>query len=54
MTAAKKNLVKKLPIVKSFSRKGNLSEIKDNFGTIVVDECHHIPAKTFREVVSQF
>ena len=40
-------------LLQSFSRKGNLSEIKNNFGTIVVDECHHIPAKTFREVVSQ-
>jgi superfamily II DNA or RNA helicase len=40
-------------LLQSFNRKGNLSEIKDNFGTIIVDECHHIPAKTFREVVSQ-
>jgi len=40
-------------LLQSFSRKGNLSEIKNNFGTIIVDECHHIPAKTFREVVSQ-
>lgn len=40
-------------LLQSFSRKGNLSEIKNNFGTIIIDECHHIPAKTFREVVSQ-
>jgi Uncharacterized protein conserved in bacteria len=40
-------------LLQSFSRKGNISEIKNNFGTIIVDECHHIPAKTFREVVSQ-
>ncbi|MCF1715821.1 DEAD/DEAH box helicase [Flavihumibacter sp. RY-1] len=24
-----------------------------SFGTIIVDECHHVPAKTFREVISQ-
>lgn len=24
------------------------------FGTIIVDECHHIPAKTFREVMRHF
>lgn len=23
------------------------------YGTIIVDECHHIPAKTFREVITQ-
>lgn len=32
----------------------DLSEIKNSFGTIITDECHHIPAKTFREVISQF
>ena len=24
------------------------------FGTIIVDECHHIPAKTFREIIRNF
>ncbi|MEJ7736980.1 MAG: DEAD/DEAH box helicase family protein [Chitinophagaceae bacterium] len=24
------------------------------FGTIIVDECHHVPAKTFREVMQHF
>ncbi|MCX6316327.1 MAG: DEAD/DEAH box helicase family protein [Bacteroidetes bacterium] len=24
-----------------------------SFGTIIVDECHHVPAKTFREVIGQ-
>ncbi len=24
------------------------------FGTIIVDECHHLPAKTFREVIRHF
>ncbi len=30
-------------------------EIYNNvFGTIIVDECHHIPAKTFRETITHF
>jgi superfamily II DNA or RNA helicase len=29
-------------------------KIYHSFGTILVDECHHIPAKTFREVIINF
>jgi len=29
-------------------------KIYQSFGTIVVDECHHIPAKTFHEVITKF
>jgi hypothetical protein len=29
-------------------------KIKDSFGAVIVDECHHIPAKTFRETIIQF
>lgn len=25
-----------------------------SFGTIIIDECHHVPAKTFRQVINQF
>ena len=25
-----------------------------SFGTIIIDECHHVPAKTFREVIKNF
>ena len=28
--------------------------MQDKFGTIIIDECHHIPAKTFREVIKSF
>jgi superfamily II DNA or RNA helicase len=41
-------------LLQSLSRKKDLSELKSRFGTILVDECHHIPASTFREVVAQF
>jgi len=29
-------------------------KIKDSFGTIIVDECHHVPAKTFRETITRY
>lgn len=32
--------------------KGN--ELFTSFGNIIIDECHHIPAKTFRQVIEQF
>jgi superfamily II DNA or RNA helicase len=32
----------------------DLSGIVDEFGTVVVDEAHHVPSKTFLDVVSQF
>jgi hypothetical protein len=28
--------------------------IEDSFGTIIVDECHHVPAKTFRETITRY
>jgi len=32
----------------------DLTEIKNSFGCLVIDECHHIPATTFLSVVRQF
>ncbi|MBU1457775.1 DEAD/DEAH box helicase [Patescibacteria group bacterium] len=32
----------------------NLEEIKNNFGLVIIDECHHVPAKTLSKVVKQF
>src|SRR3989338_9797375 len=32
----------------------NLAEIKNAFGCLVIDECHHVPATTFLSVVRQF
>ncbi len=51
----KKKIGKQITVglLQSLARKGDLSELKDKFGTIIVDECHHIPAATFREVVAQ-
>ncbi len=30
------------------------TEIKDKFGVIIIDECHHIPAKTYRQIIRSF
>ena len=34
--------------------KRDLSKYKDLFGMVIVDECHHVPARTFLEVISAF
>lgn len=51
----KKKISKQITVglLQSFARKGDLSELRNSFGTVVVDECHHIPASTFRKVISQ-
>lgn len=37
----------------TLSRRG-VDEIKNDFGLIIIDECHHVPANTFSTVVKQF
>lgn len=32
----------------------DLTEIKNTFGCVIVDECHHVPASTFLSVIRQF
>lgn len=32
----------------------DLSKYRDTFGTILIDECHHVPASTFLKVISEF
>jgi len=51
----KKKIGKQITVglLQSFGRKNDLSNLRDQFGTIIVDECHHIPASTFREVIAQ-
>jgi superfamily II DNA or RNA helicase len=39
-------------LLQSFARVKDYNELRDTFGTIIVDECHHIPAKTFRNVIA--
>lgn len=39
-------------LLQSFARVKDYKDLRDTFGTIIVDECHHIPAKTFRKVIA--
>ncbi|MFH1089056.1 MAG: DEAD/DEAH box helicase family protein [Candidatus Uhrbacteria bacterium] len=50
----KKTVGEKITVamLQSLSRQEDLKNWKDKFGTVIVDECHHIPAKTFREIVA--
>lgn len=41
-------------MIQTLVRVPNFTELQNKFGTIIVDECHHVPAKSYREVVSQF
>ena len=41
-------------MIQSLSRNEEIEKISKSFGTIIVDECHHIPAKSFREAIVNF
>ncbi|MGI8638226.1 MAG: DEAD/DEAH box helicase, partial [Segetibacter sp.] len=41
-------------MIQSIASSPNPTELYKSFGTIIVDECHHVPAKTFRRVIRQF
>ncbi|KKQ35541.1 MAG: Type III restriction enzyme, res subunit:DEAD/DEAH box helicase [Candidatus Nomurabacteria bacterium GW2011_GWB1_37_5] len=53
ISATKKKIGKQITVatLQSLARYKNLNEIRDIFGVIIVDECHHIPAKTYRELI---
>jgi len=41
-------------MIQSLTRSCEIDKIANSFGTIIVDECHHIPAKSFRETIINF
>ena len=41
-------------MVETLARLKDWGDITSMFGTVILDECHHVPAKMFREVVSRF
>ncbi len=43
-----------IAMIQSLSRINDYSQISNAFGTIIIDECHHIPAKSFREAIVYF
>lgn len=38
-------------MIQTLARMDSLDELSNAFGTIIIDECHHIPAKSFREAI---
>ena len=57
IASSKNNKIGKLitvAMIQSLVRRQDLQELTKSFGTIIVDECHHIPAKTFREAIIHF
>jgi superfamily II DNA or RNA helicase len=52
----KKKLGKQITIamIQSLSRIDDFKELSNAFGTVIIDECHHIPAKSFRETIGNF
>ena len=40
-------------MIQSLSRSKEIEKISGRFGTIIVDECHHIPAKTYRDTIGK-
>ena len=57
-SGSKKKLGKQITVamMQTLTRlnESEIAEIASKVGTIVIDECHHIPATTFREVIVQF
>ncbi len=41
-------------MVQTLARINDWGRISEKFGTVIIDECHHMPAKIFRNVVSKF
>ena len=41
-------------MMQTLARMDSLDDLSNAFGTIIIDECHHIPAKSFREAIIHF
>ncbi len=41
-------------MIQTLAKAPNLGEISKQFGLVLTDECHHMPARTFRDVITQF
>ncbi len=55
-TSAKKSVKSPITVamVQSMARQKDWKELKNSFGLVLVDECHHMPAKMFRDVITKF
>lgn len=54
--SGKKKIGNKITVamVQTLNRMDNLQDYSDSFGMIIVDECHHMPAKMFRNTITKF
>ncbi len=43
-----------IAMVQTLARMKDISDIATRFGTVLIDECHHMPSRMFRDVVSKF
>jgi superfamily II DNA or RNA helicase len=43
-----------IAMIQSLARIDDFSQLTNAFGTIIIDECHHIPAKSFRKAIIKF
>ena len=41
-------------MVQTLARMKDISTIAAQFGTVLIDECHHMPSRMFRDVISKF
>lgn len=41
-------------MIQSLAGIDSANELFNSFGLIIIDECHHVPAKTFRQVITNF
>ncbi len=52
-TKKKAQLPITVAMVQSLARLDSLEDLANQFGTVIVDECHHMPAKMFRAVITK-
>ena len=41
-------------MIQTLAKAPDLKDVASQFGLVLVDECHHMPARTFRDVITQF
>lgn len=56
ISGVKKKVGKQVTVasLQSLARYKDFSEIQSKFGVVIIDECHHVPAKTYRETIRSF
>ena len=41
-------------MIQTLAKAPDLKAVASQFGLVLIDECHHMPARTFRDVITQF